>query len=181
MSTVFVTKPQLDRANVRVTKQLSNKGLWTPALHDNIDVYLTPVGLLEFGWQWYGGSGNIYIPQVSAIRAYMHFTGEAAPPLSSILRHEWAHALAHVHPETVQNDAFVRAFGGEHDKFKKVADYHPDVFVSKYAATYPMEDFAETFAIWMRVENETKLAKRFQKPKILKKFRFCKTLKNKLN
>ena len=82
-----------------------------------------------------------------------------------------SHALADVHPKFVECRAFVRCFGGEYEDPESPEEYDRELHVSKYAATMPAEDFAETFHFYIRHKGRlpVRLAGR---PAIVRKWNF---------
>ena len=56
-----------------------------------------------FGWQWYRGSGNICIPAISLSRLAEKLSGSPTTGLMDILRHEYAHAVAHCYPGLIRS------------------------------------------------------------------------------
>lgn len=141
----ILTLTQLNRAHAQVCGELRRLRLWSPRL-DEVDVWLTPASWSCYGWQNYGSDGAICIPAVSWARLKDHFwLGRVAVPLRQVLRHEWAHALAHYHHDLVANREFIRVFDGSHDCRRQVRAYSDERHISTYAAQEPMEDFAEVF------------------------------------
>ena len=110
------------------------------------------------------------IPSISLAQLGDFFSGRYLR-LTDILRHEWAHALADVHPDFVECPTFVRYFGGEYEDPEAPEDYDRELHVSKYAATMPAEDFAETFHFYIRHKGRlpVRLAGR---PAIVRKWNF---------
>lgn len=83
--------------------------------------------------------GHIYIPAMSLFQRR----------LSNVLRHEYAHALAHYYPAIKRSADFRAAFGGFYGQDAIRAALRSDC-VSRYAMTEPMEDFAETFMLFLK-------------------------------
>jgi hypothetical protein len=99
------------------------------------------------GWE----GGNIYIPSIRLSSLLALFGYREYFSLRHVLRHEYGHALAHKHPGLVKRSRdFTATFGGRYDRRRRVDDYSPFMHVSEYAATQPGEDFAETFALYVR-------------------------------
>ena len=158
-----VTLNQVSAAALAVQTELGSVGLWSEACRlpqtEAIWCYLpqvvasNAVGFFWDGesstvWKWLGYEpGNIYIPQWVLSQGPW---GQDRGSLRDILRHEYGHALAWHYPALVRRSRrFVEAFGSRYD------DPEPGVgprsaFVSYYASTMPAEDFAETFAVWLR-------------------------------
>jgi hypothetical protein len=100
-----------------------------------------------FGWQHYGSSGEIHIPAVSLARL-CRLIGYEYCSLRNVLRHEYGHALADTHRGLFRSREFVSAFGASHEA-EIEWEFDPEHHVSRYAATSPMEDFAETFMLYV--------------------------------
>lgn len=141
----ILTLKQLDRAHVQVRSELRRLGFWSSRL-EAVDVLLKAAAWDCYGWQNYGSDGAICIPAVSVVRLIDHlWQGRTQVPLRQVLRHEWAHALAHHHHGLVANREFIRVFDGSHDCRRRVRSYSPERHISEYASQEPMEDFAEVF------------------------------------
>ncbi len=140
----FVTLDRLNRAHRHVLGELGDLGLWSDAMAQ-VQVWLRPFATNCFGWQDYGSTGDIHIPAVAGPRVLAKFGFNEGCSLRQLLRHEWAHALAHHHQDLVINREFKLAFDGSHDHGEPVREYCPTRHISPYAATQPMEDFAENF------------------------------------
>jgi hypothetical protein len=90
--------------------------------------------------------GHIYIPSRVLDGGRDH-----AGSLRDVLRHEFGHALAYYYPGPVRRSrAFVAAFGAGYDMVWIDPPEDPADFVTDYAMTSPMEDFAEAFMVWLR-------------------------------
>lgn len=145
----LISYPALCRANAQVTRELNVHGFWNDRL-DLVKVWLEPFSLLAYGWQYYGSTGDISIPRVSMVRVVDRMMGRAHISLRDILRHEWAHAIADTHRGLFRSRQFSAAFGGSHERNDACIEWDPDEHVSKYAATNPGEDYAETFMLWVK-------------------------------
>jgi len=143
-----VTEERLARAVRSVRRELVDLGFWDDAVAD-IDVYLLPVGY-AYGWQWHGDGGDIEIPRYSASRLIDRLgLGIGYLPLVMVLRHEYGHAVADTHRHLVETKRFEDAFWADyHDD--TVADFDPEIYVTPYAAWNCQEDFAETFAEFLK-------------------------------
>lgn len=93
----IISKKQLDTANLAVTRELYALGFWDEALAAT-DTYLIVAGN-AYGYQMYESSGEILIPSISVSRLGEKLFKLARATLRDILRHEFAHAYAHTHPE----------------------------------------------------------------------------------
>jgi hypothetical protein len=161
MAGPIISLDTLNRALDDVRDELCKLNLLTKRL-DKVDVCLTPFypwmvygyymegsnALMSFlGWK----AGNIYIPSMRLSSLLTLFGYREYFSLRHVLRHEYGHALAHKHPGLVKRSRdFTETFGGRYDRRRRVDDYSPFMHVSEYAATQPGEDFAETFALYVR-------------------------------
>lgn len=167
----IITVDALTRANWQVTEEMENLGLWHSRL-DGIEVYLMPISFCCYGW--FLPDGHIYIPAVTGAQLSDLITGHHTR-LTDVLRHEWAHALADRRPRLVQNHRFRKVFGASYDSPDPVWEYHPDLHLTKYAASMPCEDFAETFHYYLR--HKGRMPTRLQnKPEIIRKWDFIASL-----
>lgn len=126
-----------------------------------------------YGYQEYYKNGNIVIPAFSKSKLSELFLGSYVS-LKDILRHEYAHAFAYTHRKLISSRQFKLAFGTFHDDLDTSWVYDPKYFISEYASTNPMEDFAETFMIYL--EYSGKLPTKFNFPVIKQKWKFIKNL-----
>jgi len=173
----IISKKQLDTANLAVTRELAALGFWDEALAET-DAYLTFMGS-AYGWQMYESGGEILIPSISLSRLGEKILKQKEVSLRDILRHEFAHALAHTHPELVKNKQFEKIFDGPHENDAGLQQvYDPAFHVSEYAATMPMEDFAEVFMLF--VKHKGKLPAALNRPAIRKKWNFIAKLPGKM-
>jgi hypothetical protein len=93
--------------------------------------------------------------------------------LRDILRHEYAHAVAHCYRDLICSNQFVTAFEINHDNPTEF-EYDEDIHVSKYAATNACEDFAEVFMLYFK--HSGKIPGRFNTAAIRRKWKFVKLL-----
>ena len=92
--------------------------------------------------------GHIYIPKYVVMQLFKQERGS----LRDILRHEYAHVLAHYYPEfIVDNEEFEKVFGGAY-YYEESSDMEDSAYLTEYARKIPMEDFAETFMVYLRRE-----------------------------
>ena len=142
----IVTLRRLERALNRVIPELERHGFWDDRM-DDVDVCLVGVRS-AYGYQDYGGSGEIWIPAVSLSKIADRFTGRYTA-LADVLRHEYGHAFADTHRGLMRRRSFRQAFWttiGDDDPMR----YDPDFHVTPYAATNAGEDFAETFMLYLK-------------------------------
>ena len=175
LSRHIVTLSRLNEANWQVTAAMERLGLWSDEL-DEVTVWLAPVSWSCYGWHS-GGPGSISIPGVSFAQLGDYLSGRHIR-LTDILRHEWAHAVADVHPGFVDCPRFVRCFGG-HESAAPVSKYNPARHITRYAATMPCEDYAEVFHFYLR--HKGRLPVRLTgKPVIAKKWRLIANIARRL-
>ena len=142
----IITLARLNRAARKVTGELRHHGLWCDRLRE-VPIVLVPVGY-AYGWQCYGGTGEICIPRVSLLKLYDYFTGNYIG-LADVIRHEYAHAIADNHRGLFRSKRFTNAFGQPHES-SVASKYDAAHHVSAYAATEAGEDYAETFMFFLR-------------------------------
>lgn len=154
----MVTLDALSRALRHVQRELDAVGLFEGCL-DQIDVVLA---YLPSGW--WGEYGFVYDRGIGAFAAFAGFregtvyipwnspiSRQRGDTLRDVLRHEHAHALAWVRPSFVRGAWFREAFGARYDDVHATRPaFDTRAFVSVYATTSAAEDFAETFAAWLR-------------------------------
>ena len=141
-SNALTTLPMLNRALRVVQDELDTHGFLSPEVHA-ADVYLCVAGV-AYGWQYYGFSGDIFIPRFSLLRIWRWWFNHSRSSLRDVLRHEYGHVVADKHRGLFRSSEFRDAFDGSHESIEDV-DYDPECHVSLYASTCPSEDFAEVF------------------------------------
>ncbi len=161
----IITLPQLARANSQVTAEMARQGIWSDSLAE-VGVYLVPASLACYGWH----DGHISIPSVSGAQLRDLWHGYHTR-LTDVLRHEWAHAVAHTFPDFIGTDRFLSCFGGDHEHPGPVDLYDPALHVTAYAATMPCEDYAEVFHLYLRHKGRLP-ARLLAKRPIVKKWSF---------
>ena len=189
MAGSFVNLKMLNDALDDVRDELSELDLLTERL-DEVNVYLTPFHpgttygyfIEESNWlAWCLGweDGNIYIPSLRLTSLSGLFGYSEYFSLRNVLRHEYGHAVAHLHPSLIKRSReFTHVFGGRYDTKGPVEGYSPLQHVSTYAATMPQEDFAETFAYFVKSKGD--IARYFHRPGIFMKMCFVGKLSEKL-
>lgn len=96
--------------------------------------------------------------------------------VADILRHEYAHAYADVNGRRVETKKFERAFGHPHVWWEDFEmEYDPEQHVSRYAATDPVEDFAEVF--WKYLKHKGRLPRHHDTAPIRRKWKFVADLR----
>lgn len=147
-----------NNATLAVQRELFQNGLWfedSKLYHANIFWCLLPrmnsLGLFFHDtskWHKFVGyqSGNIYIPSI----VLSNILWPSAQSVRDIIRHEYAHAFAHYYPELIiESNEFEQIFGG-HYYSELPSNMGEEAYVSEYAKTLPMEDFAETFMVYVQ-------------------------------
>lgn len=85
---------------------------------------------------------------------------------SDVLRHEYGHAYADLHPTPFATTSFRTAFGGKYELKRKTEMQLPGRYMSDYAETDIAEDFAETFMLFIKYKG--KLPKKFAKNEFIR-------------
>jgi hypothetical protein len=198
----MITVCRLNRATLAAQGELSAHGFWLQGnrlLRTDVCLIACPPPscLLALGFFTHGDMGtlgriagfevgNIYIPthlgtlfRIKSLlpKRLLSLLGEAFQGRSSlrdVVRHEYAHAVAHWYPRLIQRSVrFKEVFGGDYWA-KTHSRSEQEEFVSSYASEKPMEDFAETFMVFLR--HKGVLPERFNFPMIKQKWRFIKEL-----
>jgi hypothetical protein len=141
-----ITPNRLRSGLLQVRQELRRLGFLSSAVSE-VRVRLTAFGT-AYGYQYYGGSGEIHIPAVSLSR-FSTILGYPYTSLRDVIRHEYGHAVADQHRALIRSRKFSTAFGASHC-FERREEFHPEVHLTGYAAHSPGEDFAETFMIFVR-------------------------------
>ena len=92
--------------------------------------------------------GHIYIPKWVLSQGFNH----TRRSLRGIICHEHGHAVAHYYPELIDNSTiFEKVFGAAYYSYEPMG-MEQGAYISAYAASMPMEDFADTFMVFVRRE-----------------------------
>lgn len=148
----LLTPQSLDTAAQVVQSELSAHGLWGRVRR--AEIYWCALPQLPFdalGFfvhaahplaRFFGyAPGHIYVPAFS-------FWNRS---VRDVLRHEYAHAIAHYYPTAIQRSVTFRAvFGGIYWSEVPRPRLRRTDCVSRYAMSCPMEDFAETLMLFLR-------------------------------
>lgn len=173
----FISFKQLNRAIYDAQNDLYRLGLWYDgAPLSEVEIYLCPLPRLQVRGLFYHGEnawsklagyyeGKMYIPRISLA----HLGNTQYDSLRDVIRHEYAHAFAHHYPKLIFKTEFSKVFGGSY-YYEKPSKMRPDAFVSEYAKTIPMEDFAETFMTYLK--RKGKMPKSFTNKKLIAKWIF---------
>jgi hypothetical protein len=130
-----------------------------------------------YGFQKYHKGGEIIIPGISKSK-FIELFSVSYVSLKDILRHEYAHAFAYTPQSLIRSKLFKQYYGTHHDDYNTSWEYDHRFFVSEYAATSAMEDFAETFMYFL--EYNGRLPKRFNYPVIKEKWRFIEWMRERM-
>jgi hypothetical protein len=147
----IVTMDRLNRALDVVVNELSDHGLWCARM-EKVPVYLSTLSTAH-GYILTGGRhevAEIYVPAVSGSRLLDKLlSGRQYTSLADVLRHEYGHALAHIHRGLIRSRGFVHAFDYSHDSDIEM-DFDPQIHISDYASTNPSEDWAEMVMFFLK-------------------------------
>ncbi len=119
-------------------------------MHDALGFFMHGESKLDKVFGYY--SGQMYIPAF----VLSHLFWQTRGSLRDVIRHEYAHAFAHHHPKLIEKSKeFKSVFGGSY--YSEVpSDMEHAAYVSDYAKTLPMEDFAETFRSLIKKIHDSK-------------------------
>ena len=174
----ILSEVQLNAALKSVLKEFSALGIWSPKVktyHANVYLcniprinsvgfFMHDIGVKEYllGYE----TGNIYIPSVVLdtvfwINCYT---------LRDVVRHEYAHAFAHYYRRLIMRSAELKkVFGGQYFSCNP-SEMEDDSYLTSYAKSMPMEDFAETFMVYVRRKGV--LPKKITNKKLILKWKF---------
>ncbi len=157
----IITYKRTNSALESVQNEFAKIGLWKEeSLLTKVDVNWCPLPQVKMydamGFFFHGTgffdrilgykTGHIYIPAYVLTNLFW----QHCHSLRDVIRHEYAHALAHYYPNLICNSKeFEKAFGGKYYSYEP-CQMEREAFVSEYAKTMPMEDFAETFMVFVR-------------------------------
>jgi hypothetical protein len=157
----IITYKQTTEAAFSVQDELFTIGLWHEECRlNNVEIYwcrLPQITMYDaLGFFMLGASkldkflgyesGHIYIPAF----VLSHLFWQSRGSLRDIIRHEYAHAFAHHYPELIINSKeFETVFNG-HYYSELPTEMEDEAYLTEYAKTMPMEDFAETFMVFVR-------------------------------
>jgi hypothetical protein len=157
----IITYKRTNSALGSVQNELFNIGLWHKKSRlIQVDVIWCPLPQVKMfdasGFFFHGTgffdkalgykTGHIYIPAYVLSNLFW----QHCHSLRDVIRHEYAHALAHYYPNSIINSKeFEKIFGGKYYSYEP-SNMEDAAYVSDYAKTMPMEDFAETFMVYVR-------------------------------
>jgi len=174
----IISEGQLNSALKTVHKELIDLGIWSPRVKTyQTNVYLCNIARINsVGFFMHGigkkeyllgyEKGSIYIPSVVLNTIFWNNTYT----LRDVIRHEYAHAFAHYYRRLIMRSAeFKKVFGGAYLSFTQAGmdDYS---YLTEYAKEMPMEDFAETFMVYVRKRGL--LPKKITNKKLILKWKF---------
>jgi len=144
----------------RVRRELREVGL-LDGLLDDIELRVSHVPswlMLARGW-FFDGSPTLLLRLIGWREGiiYLPKNLEGCKDLTSVIRHEFAHAWAWKNPDFFEKPWFQKIFGRYYGGTKRrlpvrhfEASRWYGTHISLYATTHPSEDWAETFETWMR-------------------------------
>lgn len=174
----IISEAQLNSALKTVHKEFIELGIWNPNVKTyNANVYLCniprinsvgffmhEIGVKEYllGYE----RGNIYIPSFVLDTVFWN----SCYALRDVIRHEYAHAFAHYYRRLILRSAeFKKVFGGAYLSYGS-SEMEDGSYLTSYAKSMPMEDFAETFMIFVRRKGV--LPKKITNRKLILKWKF---------
>jgi hypothetical protein len=172
-----VSITQLNRALYKVQNELYINGLWnegSPLTEVEIIIDSMPT-LFNLGifthavskYKHYMGykEGIIYITKFSI--GYLENSKYSS--VRDLVRHEYAHAFAEKYDHLIRKKLFEITFGDRYysAKMNKMSD---DAYFTEYAKENSMEDFAETFMLYLKWKG--KLPKKFTNKQLIKKWNY---------
>jgi len=169
---------KLNSALYDVQNEFYRLGLWNEGSPlTEIEIYLCSfprvwtAGLFyhyESSWTKIRGyyEGNMYISKYTLLD-YLY--KDKYNSVRDLVRHEYAHGFAHHYYDLIEIKAFEKAFGGNYDSGIK-SKMPVDAYFTSYARVFPMEDFAETFKMYLKWKG--KLPKKFTNKQLIAKWNF---------
>ena len=152
-----ITLKQTSSAAIAVQRELHTLGLWNvDSKLANVEIYFYPWSVIYEGffyieptkfYSFFGFEpGHIYIPKYLLIQLFW----QTRCSLRDLIRHEYGHALAYHYEDLIEHSMeFKDVFGG-HYYAAETSGMKAEAYISEYAKTMPMEDFAETFMVYVR-------------------------------
>jgi hypothetical protein len=174
----IISEGQLNSALKTVHKEFIDFGIWNPKVKayqanvylcnipriNSVGFFMHGIGVKEYllGYE----AGNIYIPSIVLDTIFWNNTYT----LRDVIRHEYAHAFAHYYRRLIMRSAeFKKVFGGSYLSFNP-SGMKADAYITDYAKSMPMEDFAETFMVYVRRKGV--LPKKYTNKKLILKWKF---------
>lgn len=155
----------LERSVNKVRQEFFDIGILTAKI-DAVDVFML-MGVK-------GAVHALVKDKVLTLSTLGYFNGEINVPeytfrtssTCDVLRHEYGHAYAGLHPTPFATTSFRTAFGGKYEIGRKTEMQSPEYCVSDYAEKDIAEDFAETFMLFIKYKG--KLPKKFAKNEFIR-------------
>lgn len=146
---------QLNAALRTVVNELDLLGLWQDSLSRvqvSLGDFSTAYGYIHEPNDY---KHEIVIPMfsISRLQDAIGFHKSRPCPVVDVLRHEYGHALADIHPRLTRSHRFIQAFDYPHDCLDEL-EYNPQIHFTEYSATSPSEDFAETFMLFIKHKSQ---------------------------
>lgn len=175
-----VTQKQLESAVAHTQAELGELGLWSEKsrlhacqvfwcrlpqlnLRDALGFFVSETSRYFPAFLGYA-PGHIYIPR------WVLWPYQGTHSLRDVIRHEYGHAVAHYYPAMIQRSKrFSETFNGRYSE-GHTFEFDARDCVSPYAMTSPMEDFAETFMLY--VKHKGKKPAKFKSEAISLKWQF---------
>jgi hypothetical protein len=187
---LLVTYERTNKALMSVQNELYKIGLWNEgSLLTNVEVIWYPLAHLKMydveGIFFHGTTffdramgfktGKIYIPSV----VIPNIIWQESHSLKDVIRHEYAHAFEHCYPDLISNSKeFEKIFGGNYYYYEP-SQMEGEAYISNYAKTMPMEDFAETFMVFVRKQGV--LPTKYSNVKLKRKWEFISKIIKQVN
>lgn len=176
----IISLKQINSAAFTVQDELFKVGLWFEGCKLVVtDIYRCAVSPLSLynanGFFIHGASamqkilgfeaGHIYVPSFVLSQTFW----QSRDSLKDVIRHEYAHSLAHHYPKLILKSDFKKTFGGEYYSYEPIK-MEKDAFITDYATVMPMEDFAETFMVYIRRKGN--IPSTIKNKKLIKKWQY---------
>lgn len=168
---------ELQARTLQLERELEEKGLALRPAFFLTEEWLSPSGEAAIGIPFF-----LAHPRLKALESRMMFEVEGGTPpwCMKLLRHEAGHAFDHAYKLSSRDD-WKEVFGSPRTKYQP---YYYEVdpasrdFVRNvpdhYAQAHPVEDFAETFAVWLNPTTDWR--KRYKGWRAVKKLRYVERL-----
>ncbi len=174
-------------SDLRLRVKGSELAIRVAQLHDEIaakGLSMKPACYLSDEWQCPDGEAAIGIPfylahpRLKALEFRMMFEVEGGTPTwcMKLLRHEAGHAFDHAYHLSRRAD-WRRVFGSPRTRYNPYfyqvdpeSKHHVRNVPANYAQCHPVEDFAETFAVWLNPGSQWKT--RYQGWPAIRKLRY---------
>jgi hypothetical protein len=172
-----ITLSKLNKALYDVQNEFYLLGLWNEGSPlKEIEIYLcSRPRILYQGFFMHGASkwdsfegyfeGKLYISKYCLLNLFK----SKYSSIRDLIRHEYAHGFAEKYQNLIYGKAFEIAFSGTYDSGVKTK-MPVETYFTNYAREFPMEDFAETFKLYLKWKG--KLPKKFTDKKLIVKWDF---------